>query len=120
MGEDISEIPTHLMINWINIEDDVILVGATDNLRWQWEVEDGNSGSDAASIVYVTLTDKGKGRATEEKAGFHAWPGDQSRRLAMTYLYELFDVAWQIKNHALLFEQAFEQYFGMKISEINP
>ncbi|WP_215226698.1 hypothetical protein [Echinicola shivajiensis] len=67
---------THLVVNWINIEDNVILVGATDNERWRWDIEEGMSGVDAKTIVYVTLTDNGKGVSISEEAGFHCSPGD--------------------------------------------
>ncbi len=28
---------THLVVNWIDVDNKVILVGATDNLRWKWD-----------------------------------------------------------------------------------
>ncbi|NOQ74918.1 MAG: hypothetical protein GQ574_23085 [Crocinitomix sp.] len=69
---------THLMINSIRIEENVLLVGATDNERWRWDIEDGMSGVHAKTIVYVTLTKSGKtndGRdCFSEEAGFHASP----------------------------------------------
>ena len=71
-----NEQKSHLVINWIDIKDNVILVGATDNERWKWDTEAGLSGADAKTIVYVTLTDNGKGLAASEKAGFHCHPGD--------------------------------------------
>jgi len=61
---------THLVINWISIDDNVILVGATDNLRWKWDTEVGMSGVDAKTIVYVTLTDNGPGYSISED-GFY-------------------------------------------------
>jgi hypothetical protein len=103
---------THLVINWINIEDNVILVGATDNLRWKWDTEIGMSGVDAKTIVYVTLTDNGKGISVSEEAGFHCVPGDPVRNIAMSYLYELFEIAWKIKNDNLSIKLARKKFFG--------
>lgn len=110
-----NEEKQHLVINWINIEENVILVGATDNERWEWDTEEGYSGADAKTIVYVTLTDNGKNYSVSENAGFHCGIGDYSRTVAMSYLVELFDVAWNIKNDKLDFEKARKQYFGMEI-----
>lgn len=111
-----SEQITHLIINWINIEDKVILVGATDNQRWQWDTEIGMSGADAKTIVYVTLTDNGKGIAISEEAGFFCSPGDPTRVIAMSHLGALFDIAWHIKNENFDFDSARKKYFGKKIS----
>lgn len=61
---------THLVVNWIDVDNKVILVGATDNLRWKWDTELGMSGADAKSSVWVTLTDNGKGFAGSEDAHF--------------------------------------------------
>ena len=105
----------HLVINWINIEDNVILVGATDNERWEWDTEEGYSGADAKTIVYVTLTDNGKSYSTSENAGFHCGIDDPLRSICMNYLLELFDVAWSIKNDKLDFEEARKQYFGKSL-----
>ncbi len=106
---------THLVINWINIEHNIILVGATDNERWRWDTEEGMSGSDAKTIVYVTLTDVGKGISVAEEAGFYCGPGDPVRRVTMSYLIELFEIAWEIKSDNLDFQTAREKYFGKEI-----
>ena len=107
-----SEEITHLVVNWINIEDNVILVGATDNLRWKWDTESGMSGVDAKTIVYVTLTDNGKGIVTSEEAGFHSSPSDPTRLQAMSHLIDLFEIAWEIKNENLGIDTARERFFG--------
>ena len=113
MGKQI----THLVVNWINIEDNIILVGATDSERWRWDTEEGMSGADAKTIVYVTLTDNGKGISISEEAGFHCSPGDPTRTLAMTSLVELFEIAWMIKNENLDLQTAREKYFGKEINK---
>ena len=106
---------THLVINWISIEKQEILIGATDNQRWDWDKEAGMSGVDAKTIVFVTLTDNGKGYAVSEKAGFHCLPGDKTRRLAMSNVFALFDIAWTIKNEDLDLKTARKMFFGEKI-----
>jgi hypothetical protein len=103
---------THLVINWITIEDNVTLVGATDDVRWRWDIEEGMSGADAKTIVYVTLTDNGKGTSPSEQAHFHCLPKDPTRTIAMSYVNELFDVAWIIKNEKMNLQDAREHYFG--------
>lgn len=109
---------THLVVNWINVEDDIILVGATDNERWRWDTEEGASGGDAKTIVYVTLTDNGKGVSVSEQASFHCLPGDETRTVAMSYLPEMFEIAWSIKNQNLDFQTAREKYFTKEIGRI--
>ena len=109
---------THLVVNYINIEDNVILVSATDNERWRWDTEDGMSGADTKTIVYVTLTDNGKGYSVSEEAGFHSTTGDPTRVVAMSYLMELFEIAWSIKNEKLNYKDAEERYFGKKINKV--
>ncbi len=104
---------THLVVNWIDMTDDkIILVGATDNLSWGYDIEDGFSGSDARTIVCATITDNGKGIANDEKALFYCLPGDHTRALAMSFLEQLFEMAWVIKNENLSYEDARARYFG--------
>lgn len=88
-------------------------MGATDNERWRWDIEDGMSGADAKTIVCVILKDNGKGYATSETAGFHTDP--DTRALAMSHVSELFDIAWDIKNKNMKFEEADIKYFGKQI-----
>lgn len=110
----------YLIINYIDIEKDFVLVGATDDQRWKWDTDEGMSGVDAKTIVYVTLKGDPKSRiAIQEEAGFHCAPHDPIRRLAMTYIYELFEIAWDIMNNEMSFELATEKYFGFKISISN-
>ncbi|WP_299767389.1 hypothetical protein [uncultured Dokdonia sp.] len=112
MNEEI----THLVINWITIEDNVVLVGATDDVRWRWDIEEGMSGADTKTIVYVTLTDNGKGISPSEQAHFHCLPKDPTRAIAMSNIIELFDIAWSIKNKQMSLEEARETYFGKVIN----
>ncbi|WP_294197673.1 hypothetical protein [uncultured Chryseobacterium sp.] len=103
---------THLVVNWIDVDNKVILVGATDNLRWKWDTELGMSGADAKSSVWVTLTDNGKGFTGSEDAHFLCPPGDPVRSLAMSNVLGLFEIAWAIKNEKLVVDRARKRFFG--------
>lgn len=103
---------THLVVNWIEVDDKIILVGATDNESWKWETELGMSGADARSFVLVTLTDNGRRIATSEQASFFCHPGDPVRSLAMSNISSLFEVAWAIKNENMEEDNAREKFFG--------
>lgn len=108
---------THLVLNWFIVEDNMVLVGATDNERWRWDTEDGYSGADAKSFVYVELKINKKGQTISEKAGFHCGPGDPVRELAMANVKNLFDVAWSIKNEKLDLRTTRKRFFGMEIKK---
>ena len=104
-----------LVINWIQIEDNLILVGATDNNSWKWDTDHGMSGSNAKTIVHVTLTENGGNISVSEQATFYCIPGDPTRNVAMNHLFELFEIAWDIKRNNLSSEVANSKYFGNKI-----
>jgi hypothetical protein len=106
---------TSLVINYIVVEPEEIVVGATDNERWRWDLEDGESGADAKTLVFVTLTENGTGYAVSENAGFHCAPGAPERPLAVAHLQELFEVAWEIRNLGLNQMAARKKYFGLPI-----
>ncbi|MEM9983067.1 MAG: hypothetical protein AAF734_11265 [Bacteroidota bacterium] len=108
---------THLVVNYVRVEENMIHVGATDNERWRWDTEEGESGADAKTIVFVTLTDQGKGYTVAEEAGFRCAPGDPTRVVAMSYLLELFEMAWYIKNNHLDDQAAREKYFGSVLNK---
>ena len=108
---------THLVVNWIDIDKNVILVGATDNQRWKWDTDSGMSGADAKSIVWVTLTVDGKGRVVSEQAHFFCCPEDPTRPLAMSNLMGLFEIAWTIKNENIKEMNARKRFFGKMIKD---
>jgi|GEM_PF-849569 len=110
-----NESLTHLVINWIDVEKNVILVGGTDNLRWKWDTEMGMSGADAKTIAIATLTDNGKGYAVSERAEFFCLPNDPTRFLAMSNLTGLFEIAWIIKKEKLTGDRARKRFFGKSI-----
>lgn len=115
LKEEIRERNKHLdLVNYILVSEEEILVGATDSERWRWDREEGASGADAKTIVYVTL--KGKARAyTSEEAGFHCGPGDPVRYLAMQLMPELFAIAWRIRREGFSEEEARDWYFGRRV-----
>ena len=106
---------THLIINYIKVENNLVLVGATDNERWRSDTEKGMSGADAKTIVDVTLTDNGKEYTISEDAHFQCLPGDPTRDVAITNLIQLFNVAWKIKNEKLNVREARKKFFGKAI-----
>ncbi|VXC10524.1 MULTISPECIES: hypothetical protein [Chryseobacterium] len=103
---------THLVVNWIDVDNKIILVGATDNENWKWETDLGYSGVDAKSIVWVTLTDNDKGYVVSEEAHFFCFPGGPTRSLAMSNIIGLFEIAWVIKNENMERDNAREKFFG--------
>lgn len=50
-----------LIVNHVCVDASEITVGATNLARWQWDVDDGCSGADARTLVWVTLKDSGPG-----------------------------------------------------------
>ncbi len=110
---------THLIINYIWMDKRDISVGATDNERWRWDTEEGMSGVDAKTLILVTLTNNGKGNITGEKADFFCLPSDPTRKLVMSSLTGLFNVAWAIKNSNISILEARKRFFGKKVNDFN-
>ncbi|OJJ17428.1 hypothetical protein BKI52_26515 [marine bacterium AO1-C] len=107
-----------LVINYLVVEKELVLVGATDNQRWDWDIKEGYSGADAKTLVLVTLEgDLNSKYAIQEEAQFHCAPGDPLRKLAMNHLYELFEIAWKIKRGHLDKITARQLYMGFEIRD---
>lgn len=102
----------HLIVNHIVVEDEYIVVGATNDARWNHDLSMGMDGVDAKTIVNANLIDEEKNYCFSEQAVFHAAPGDPIRELSMSYLVELFEIAWVIKNEKLDKKCAEERYLG--------
>ncbi|MFT5822646.1 MAG: hypothetical protein ACI8ZM_003902 [Crocinitomix sp.] len=77
------------------------------------------AGNDAKGSVYAELKAIEDTNGVLEQAGFFAKPGDRVRKVAMSYLMELFDVAWAIKNENIDEKTAREKYFGIVINKTN-
>ncbi|MAZ27318.1 MAG: hypothetical protein CL868_09610 [Cytophagaceae bacterium] len=106
----------YLVVNYFDIEDNKVLVGATDDDRWNYELEDGASGGDARTFIMVELIVDPRGRAaTLENVKIFSSPGDMVRPLAFKYVSRLADTAWEILNKKLDYDKAREIYFGMII-----
>jgi len=106
----------YLVINYIVVEPELVLVGATDNQRWDWDTQDGYSGADAKTLVTVTLKGSLDSKyAIQEEAQFYCALGDPLRKLAMAYVYELFDIAWKIKKARLEETATQGQYIGVAV-----
>ncbi len=106
----------HLVVNWINVDNKEILVGATDSERWRWDTEDyGMSGGDAKTIVWVIVGNKKKGY-NGESAVFHCHRSEKILRpLVLAGVGDLFEIAWQIQEQKMTFEEAHNKFFGFKI-----
>lgn len=70
----------HLLVNYIWIDAESITVGATDDERWGWELEDGHSGAEAFSFVQATIADPPDGCAPFETVSFLIKPGYEPHR----------------------------------------
>lgn len=114
-----TQTPTHLVINWIDIENSTVLVGATDNLRWKWDTEEGMSGADAFSFVCaeVEFYPSHLRQSPNRKATFHCdhENSDGLMSLATKGLADLFKIAYKIKDQNLTLNEAREKYFGLEI-----
>ncbi len=103
----------HLIINWINVEEKEIIVGATDSFRWADERSTGkHSGADAKTHVWVTITENQGRSAPTEEVGLFAGRTEDIYELALSGIPELCEIAWEIKTQGLDMRQAKEKYFG--------
>lgn len=107
----------HLIINSIQVNEQEIIVGATDSFRWADERSTGtHSGVDAKTHVWVTIT-KNQGRsAPTEEVGLFAGRTEDIYELALSGIAELCEIAWEIKTQGLDMGQAKEKYFGYALT----
>lgn len=106
----------HLLVNYIWIDANSVTVGATDDERWAWEIEDGYNGGDAFSFVQATIADSPDGCAPIETVSFLIKPGyEPHRTLAERAVGELCAIAWEIKNRGLTADEATERFFGVTV-----
>jgi hypothetical protein len=101
-----------MIIHDIRFDGAEILVGVTDEQRWEWEIKDGASGADAKTLVYVLLTDHGPGHAVSEQVGLHLSRGDPLRSAAIAAIPALLEIAWRIKDKGWNEATARSQLFG--------
>lgn len=106
------DVTRHLLVNYIWIDADSITVGATDDERWGWELEDGCNGGDAFSFVQATISSP-EGSAPIETVSFLIKPGyEPHRTLAERAVGQLCAIAWEIKNRGLTSAAASQLFFG--------
>jgi hypothetical protein len=108
----------HLIINWIQVSEKEIIVGATDSFRWEDERSTGKySGADCKTHVWVTITEN-QGRSTPtEEVGLFAGRTEDIYELALSGIAELSEIAWKIKNRGYDEAKAKEIYFGYALTE---
>lgn len=88
-----------MMVHDIRIDQDdgrEIIVGATDLQRWQWELEDASHAANAATLVWVSLHDRGPKWAVTETMGLHVSRESPLRSEAIAAIPALLDIAWEI------------------------
>ena len=105
----------HLIINHVIVNEKEIVVGATNSERWRWDKDEGLSGVDARTIVWVTLTDNGPHYVVSETVGLFCTREDPLRPLALSGINALFEIAWKIKDQQLTMQQAREAFFGHEL-----
>ncbi len=103
------------IVNEIFIDKNEITVGVTDSERWGWDVDDGYSGADARTMVWVILKDNGPGYTNSETVGFYCARSEPLRALAYSSIPKLFDIAWEILSEKMTMTEAREKYFGFVI-----
>lgn len=110
-----SDAGTWFVVHDIRVDEQMVLVGATDSRHWAWEREDGASGSDAKTLVSVSLRGDGSGWATSESAQIFCSRSDPLRGAALAIIAPLFEIAWQIKDAELSDAQAVAAFHGYEI-----
>ncbi len=105
-----------LVINSLSVNEEEIMVGCTDNKRWESDLKRGDSGADAYTFVYVVKRKNEKGDFISlDEIGIHLHPTDSLRNLAIEAIPKLLEIIWEIINQKMDFEQADARYFGMSI-----
>ena len=107
---------THLIINYISFDNGTITVGATDNERWEDELQEGYNGADAFSFLQARIVESNNGYAPQEFIEFLIRPEyEPHRTIAENSVKLISRIAWDIKNKHLTQEQARDLYFGKRL-----
>lgn len=103
-----------MRINHIIVEDQVVHIGATNEQRWQWELEDGYNGSEAKTLVTFTLDFSGghKNVAPNETVQFFTFPSDHLRKSCYGVVGALAEVVWAIYDAKMDEKEAKFNFFG--------
>ena len=105
-----------LIVNWIEVEDGTLRLGATDDRLWRWTVEDGGAGGDARTHVLVTLRALRGGRAPHEAVELFCAPDLPERSLVMAELPALTDLAHALWREQPEHEVARARCFGVPVA----
>ncbi len=109
--------PECLVVNLVIVDESEVTVGATNRTRWRWDVEDGQSGVDARTLVWVTLKDNGAGFTVGETAGLCCDRADPLRALALRGIEPLLAIAWSIRERGASQSTARADHFGTFLLE---
>lgn len=105
-----------MIVNWIFIDKDEVIVGATTPERWAWEIEDGRtSGVDAKTLVMARLVDSGPRIALKETEELFVAPSDPERAAALAVMAELLGAAREIHEARPHTGPARSRWFGAKL-----
>ena len=111
-----------MIINYIKIDQTeiahTITIGVTDKERWDLDINQDFNGADTKTLISVTLEDRGRPWAISEKAGWFVSKTDPIRKLTLSILPELIDLAWEIKDQKLNEIEAKKKYFGIYLYKI--
>lgn len=103
-----------LIINFIRIDEKEITVGATDYERWQWDIDDGDSGADAKTIICAILK-KTESGYIKERIELDSFRADPLRKILFSSADQLLETAWKIHDENLDEEKALDLYFGRDV-----
>lgn len=92
-----------------------VTVGATDEERWKWEIEAGDSGADASTLVMTSVTRYARDWADNETYQLHAPPGEPHREECFPAMPYLADIAYRILNENMSEDTAREVFFGVDV-----
>jgi hypothetical protein len=109
----------YAIVNYIFVANNEIVVGVTDSERWGWDTEEGYSGADARTMVWVILKLNGPGIATAETVGFYCGRTEILRELAYASIPKLFEIAWEIEVEKMTNSEAVDKFFGMQLNAPN-
>ena len=91
------------------------LVGATDENRWDWEIDDGQSGHDAATLVWASYTINPQPYAPEAKVGFHNLRDEETKFGCYLAVQPLMEITKALAERKITEEQAHATLFGYSV-----
>ena len=105
------------VVNEVSVDANEVRVGITDEARWNWDIDDGCSGADARTILFVRLFHEGDSQvATNETVHYFCGRDDPLRADLHLFIPLLFAIAWNIRDGKLSREEARKSYFGVRLT----